>query len=467
VIGVISGAAYLGSQTGRPVEANVIDKPITVAVTRGSVQQTVTAPGQVIGTREEVLSLAVGGQVAGLNVRPGSQVKVGDILARLDPAPFEQALEEAQLVLAQAEIDNARSLEEAKLNVEIAQIELAQAQTRHPDAVTAETALRTAQAELNDLLKPPSEDELTAAAVALKRAELDLQQAQADYNRIAYADNVGASPEAQRLQEATIEYEARLAEYNLAQRGPSDAESTRARANVEQAQANYNKLALEDQNNAQDVVALQARLKQAQLAVDGLEGGVDLGLIHAVDQAEKELTNAVLSAPFAGVVTEVSIRPGERVAASQGLLLMADPTAIEIQTTVIEEDLPLVKVSQPVEIFFDAEPAEAIEGQVSRIVPQRVQGESRPLYFVYLAVTDAPETIIAGMTADASIIIAGIDDVLRLPRAIVRAGSAATAHVRVWAGNSREERTITVGLRGDTYIEIVDGLNEGEEVVGE
>jgi RND family efflux transporter MFP subunit len=466
-IAVIGGAGYLGSRTSQPVEAEVIDKPTTISVTRGSVQQTVTAPGQVVGTREMLLSLPVGGQITELHVRRGSQVQAGDRIAALDLTPFEQALEEAQLALAQAEIENTRSLAEAKLNVEIAQIELAQAQTRHPDAVAAETELRTAQADLNELLKPPDEDALTAAVAHLRLAELALQQAQGDYDRVAYADNIGASPEAQRLQEATIEYETRLAEYNLAQRGPTEAELTRAQAQVQQAQANYAQMAVEDQNNAQEVAMLQARLTQAQLAVERLESGVDQALITALEQADQDLKEAVLLAPFDGIVTELAIRPGETVSSGQGFIRLVDPTAIEIQTTVIEEDLPLVQVGQPVEIYFDAEPAEAIAGQVARIVPERVEGESRPLYYVYMAVERAPKTVISGMTADTSIIINRMEDVLRLPRAIVRAGSSDTTQVQVWTGSGTEERAVTVGLRGDTYIEIVDGLNEGEEIVGE
>ena len=77
-------------------------------------------------------------------------------------------------------------------------------------------------------------------------------------------------------------------------------------------------------------------------------------------------------------------RPGETVAAGMNLILLADPTALEVRTTVIEEDLPLVQVGQPAELFFDAQPDAAVEGRVARIVPQRVRGENRPLYHVYI-----------------------------------------------------------------------------------
>jgi macrolide-specific efflux system membrane fusion protein len=104
---------------------------------------------------------------------------------------------------------------------------------------------------------------------------------------------------------------------------------------------------------------------------------------------------------------------------------------------------------------------------VARIVPQRVAGENRPLYYVYLTPDFVPQTILPGMTADAAIIIAQADDVLRLPRAIVRAGSSNTASLRLWQNGQEVSREVEVGLRGDIYIEIVDGVREGDEVVGE
>jgi multidrug efflux pump subunit AcrA (membrane-fusion protein) len=150
------------------------------------------------------------------------------------------------------------------------------------------------------------------------------------------------------------------------------------------------------------------------------------------------------------------------------LILLTDPSAVEVQTTVIEEDLPLVRAGQPVELFFDAQPDAAVRGRVARVVPRRVRGKDRPLYHVYLVPDEPlPEGLFPGMTADASIIIAQRTGVLRLPRAMVQTRPDGTAQVRLWAGGRTEMRTIQVGLRGDVYVEIIKGLYEGEQVVGE
>ena len=69
-------------------------------------------------------------------------------------------------------------------------------------------------------------------------------------------------------------------------------------------------------------------------------------------------------------------------------------------------------------------------------------------------------------TAIDVIVVDSRRDVLRLPRALVRARSDGTATVQVWTGSRIEERQVQTGLRGDVYIEILDGLNEGDLVVG-
>jgi RND family efflux transporter MFP subunit len=185
-----------------------------------------------------------------------------------------------------------------------------------------------------------------------------------------------------------------------------------------------------------------------------------------VEQARAGLDAATLRAPFDGVILEVTAKPGETVAAGAGLMTLANPEAAEVRATVVEEDLPLVEVGQPAELFFDAAPDEAIAARVERIVPQRLSGD-RALYEVYLSVERLPPQVMPGMTADATIIIDRASAVVRLPRSLVQAGASDNAVVRVWRNNASEERTITVGLRGDVYVEIVSGLQPGEQVVAQ
>jgi macrolide-specific efflux system membrane fusion protein len=123
-----------------------------------------------------------------------------------------------------------------------------------------------------------------------------------------------------------------------------------------------------------------------------------------------------------------------------------------------------VEAGQPVDLFFDALPDEEVQGAISRIVPRRVEGD-RPLYTVYITLKRVPEKLVAGMTSDASVIIAQRQAVLCLPRALVGASPNGTAVVEVWTNGRKEQRPVEVGLRGDTSVEILSGLAEGDQVV--
>ena len=52
-----------------------------------------------------------------------------------------------------------------------------------------------------------------------------------------------------------------------------------------------------------------------------------------------------------------------------------------------------------------------------------------------------------------------------LPRAVVRASSGDATTVKVWDGVQEISKQIKIGLRGDTYVELVSGLGEGDQVV--
>jgi multidrug efflux system membrane fusion protein len=128
---VVGGAGYLGTRGVQGKTRSALDPPATVEVTRGSVQQTVTAPGQIVSVRQATLALDVGGRLAEVNVQPGHAVQAGDVLAQLNLAPIEGRL------------------------------------------VSTGAELEAAQARLEQLLAGPSEPEMIAAQLALVQAIIE------------------------------------------------------------------------------------------------------------------------------------------------------------------------------------------------------------------------------------------------------------------------------------------------------
>lgn len=184
--------------------------------------------------------------------------------------------------------------------------------------------------------------------------------------------------------------------------------------------------------------------------------------LEIVESHQEKLT---MTAPFDGVILDVSVYEGERVTDGTRLLQIAESNALEVLASVIEEDYPLLTTGLSVELYFDAAPDSEASGKLTRIIPKRVSSD-RPLYQVYISVDEIPYGVVDGMTADAEIILAQKTNVLVLPRALVQALSDGTANVSIWVNDHIEEREITIGLRGDVFVEILSGLEEGEQVVG-
>ncbi|MEW6400848.1 MAG: efflux RND transporter periplasmic adaptor subunit [Chloroflexota bacterium] len=183
-----------------------------------------------------------------------------------------------------------------------------------------------------------------------------------------------------------------------------------------------------------------------------------------LDEAQATLDQMELKAPFDGILIEVDAAVGQVYHESDALFKMIDPKALEVKANITEEDFPLVVIGQAVELFFDARPDVSVLGTVERIIPMRADGDS-PRYDIYISLDEVPDGLADGMTVDAAVTIAKRENVLCLPRAVVRASGEGRSVLKVWNGIDEETREIQVGLRGDTYVEIISGLEEGEQVV--
>ena len=286
-------------------------------------------------------------------------------------------------------------------------------------------------------------------------------------------------PQSTALQQATIDYQQALANYqSLQATAGADANSRvqQAKSQLEDAQADLTRL--QDPASPADLASAQATLTQAKNDLEKLLAGPEANALDiaqnrvvlaevAVKQAQLQLAQAQIKAPFEGVVTEVHANTGDAVTPNTPLILFSDPAALEVVGTVVEEDLSQVQVGQAVDLFFDAQPDVAVKGHVARIVPERDTGDDRVAFPVAISLDQPVESLMPGMTVDASIVVAQKSNVLCLPRSLVRAGGDGAAVVQVWQGDHAEPRTVSVGLRGDVNVEIVDGLREGEQVVGQ
>jgi multidrug efflux pump subunit AcrA (membrane-fusion protein) len=182
------------------------------------------------------------------------------------------------------------------------------------------------------------------------------------------------------------------------------------------------------------------------------------------EEAQATLEQMELKAPFSGVITEVNASTDQVFHENDVLFKIIDPKALEVMANVTQEDYPLLKPGQSAEVYFDARPDVIVQGTVDRIVPKLIEGDS-PTYDIYILLDEVPDGLVDGMTADANVTIASREGVLCLPRSVVHTTGDNKAMLQVWTGLKTETREVTTGLRGDTSVEILSGLDEGEQVI--
>jgi len=237
-----------------------------------------------------------------------------------------------------------------------------------------------------------------------------------------------------------------------------------AKAAVATAESNLGKL-LGGQRNAQ-VAAQEANVAAAKAGLDR----ANARLIQAQAQAQMagvKLDDATLTAPFAGVVADVSAKVGELVTTAPVVNLI-DITKFAVEITVDEVDVAHVAVGQPVAVMVDALGEPALQGAVVRIAPQATINNGVVSYKVTVEATPDQRVVKSGMTASAQIITAQAKNAIGLPRAAVHLIDG-VQKVTVVKNGAREVRTVETGVKGDDLVEIKSGIVAGDviEIDGE
>ncbi len=337
--------------------------PVPEAATEvGSV---ISVSGKVVPAVWATLSAQTGGVVLEVRLAPGDPVQAGDVLVRLDPADALLAVQQAEAALAAAQ----------------ARLDGLKAGPRPEELEEAKAAVATAQAALQRLLRP--DPVLVAAARAeLAQAEVNLRRAQSAYDAVKWDPAIGARPEALQLEQATGAYNVAKARLD-ALLSPSSADVAAARAQLQQAQARLARL--EAGARPEEIAIAEAEVARARAALEA---------------ARLALSRCEIRAPFAGTVGRVHVRTGELVTPGQPLVTLGDLTALQVETTDLDEvDVARVQVGQKVKVTFDAVADRAFEGTIVRIYPMAEPGAGGVRYTAIIALEETDPALRWGMTA--------------------------------------------------------------------
>ncbi len=179
---------------------------------------------------------------------------------------------------------------------------------------------------------------------------------------------------------------------------------------------------------------------------------------------EKVYNPAPIVAPLDGFIILKSIEPGQTVAASDAVLVMADKLIVKAQ--VDETDIGDIQVGQAVTIQLDAYPDQTIKGKVERIAYESQVINNVTIYQVDVIPDEVPSFFRSGMSATVNFITQEKDNVLLIPiRAIKKIGTSTYAFQYNNGTKTAKPIQIKTGLENTTNIELISGLKEGDKIV--
>ena len=483
-----------------------------VAAQRGNLSATISVVGELDAVESADLAfehMSDTAKLQSLAVKAGNTVKAGQVLATIDPTPYQQALDQAKSDLQAAE-ETLADLKTPTTPLDIAKADLAIATAQyqgqeaqdtldsllHPDmdqlkadVANAQSALAQAQASVVAAKSDTAtQDQLTTlrdteAELTVEHGRLANEtysdafyqdRLQTAYNKMMDAVDARVTAEVQpQVSALKAQMQVRTAQQTLAdaQKALADAQAgAKASADAALALAKA-QLAVKDAD-----VAL-ATAKDARAKLDEGTDAATLAAAQsdldkkrlAVTDAETALAGTKLTAPFDGTVLQTNVAAGDVVAANTAILTVANLSDLQVLASVDETTIRRVSAGQPAQITFDAVPGQTLQGQVGDVPLQGTLQGGVMVYEVPISLVGAEKLpLLVGMTANVKIAVGQAENALLIPAMALQ---KANGMYQVLVPNTTdptgqpEAVPVEVGLSDGSYTQIVSGLNDGDNVL--
>lgn len=182
-----------------------------------------------------------------------------------------------------------------------------------------------------------------------------------------------------------------------------------------------------------------------------------------LDTASSRLAYATIASPRDGVLISRSVERGTVAQPGKALMVLAPRGETQLVIQVDERNLGRIAIGQPALASADAFPDERMKATVVYINPAiditRASVEAK------LRVGDPPAYLRQDMTVSVDIETARRQNALVLPTRAVRDAASSNPWVMGIRNGRAVKRPVRLGLRGETRIEILDGVAEGEQIV--
>ncbi|MEN6585771.1 MAG: efflux RND transporter periplasmic adaptor subunit [Sulfuricella sp.] len=190
---------------------------------------------------------------------------------------------------------------------------------------------------------------------------------------------------------------------------------------------------------------------------------ISAGQLQDLSKSNNARRTLTVRAPVSGIVIEKKAVQGMRFMPGDVLYQIADLSSVWIVADVFEQDLTLVRPGENARATLNAYPGKAFSARVSYVYPT-LNPQTRTVP-VRLELANPEGLLKPGMYADVELSTPAGGKVLTVPTsAVIYSGKSQTVLVELAQGRF-EPRPVKLGMRGGDYVEVLEGLTEGEKVV--
>jgi len=293
------------------------------------------------------------------------------------------------------------------------------------EVAAAEAALEVAKAKLADLKAGARPEEIAQAKESVRHFEDCTDFAKADLDRIRALVKSGSLP-AETVEKARVSYVKCHTQFGAAKE----------------------RLAMLEAGPTKTEIGV------AQAAVDEAAAKGDV--------AQAKLDECLLKAPFAGVITQVSVRPGDLATPRAPLLKMMDPSSLVVRAGLPESCAADIRKGTEAIVRLDAYPRKTFRAKIDRVHP-RLEWDSRTRIIEVKVIE--PTELIPHLFARISVQGRVVDDAVMVPDVAIITTPRGHKVVYVVKDGKASMRKVTIGLEQGQHVQITDGLRAGEMVV--
>jgi HlyD family secretion protein len=460
VIGVAASGEFrvFGKESGEAPPPSALFK-----VARGDLSITIEENGYLTAKNNSSIKPKFEGQgtITWL-IDEGKEVEPDEVLVEFDKTDLENRILELENSLVQYEIE----LEAARAALEI------QERDNAASIEKAELALQMAQLTLERYEKGDQPNELRKQLLATEKATSEFERATERFEQVpelvkqGFLTRIQEEEERIRLREAEINKENAERDLELLQTYTQRMDRTQKETAVKDAEREL--------ENARQKAGINLKERQASLAQRERQVTTTK---QRLEKQREELANFTIKAEKAGIVHygdparpwyREQIKVGNTLHRGTTVLTIPDLSEMQVLVNVHEADIELVKKEMPVLVMVETRKEHAFPAKITEIATvastTNWTDESNKSFRVEILLDPTDIELRAGVTAKAEIQVETLEDVLHVPiHAVVSEGGKHLCFL--WKDGAPVERAVEIGKNNAHYVEIVSGLEQGEQIL--